>query len=105
MPTVLVRWLVTLADPAVAIRLRDDWKVQWIAPVHCTGEPAFAILKESFGDRYLYAGLGTTLELGPKVTMKAEAGQQPMHAMDLEDAIAYRVALAHQMLDGLSRGR
>ena len=89
----------------IATALRDDWKVQWIAPVHCTGEPAFAILKQSFGDRYLYAGLGTTLELGPKVTMKAEAGQQPMHAMDLEDVIDYRVALAHQMLDGLSRGR
>ena len=89
----------------IATALRDDWKVQWIAPVHCTGEPAFAILKESFGDRYLYAGLGTTLELGPKVTMKAQAGQQPTYAMDLEDVIAYRVALAHQMLDGLSRGR
>jgi 7,8-dihydropterin-6-yl-methyl-4-(beta-D-ribofuranosyl)aminobenzene 5'-phosphate synthase len=89
----------------IATALRDEWKVEWIAPVHCTGEPAFAILKESFGDRYLYAGLGTTLELGPKVTMKAQAGQPPMHAMDLEDVIDYRVALAHQMLDGLSRGR
>ena len=44
----------------IATALRDDWKVAWIAPAHCTGEPAFAILKESFGDRYLYAGLGTT---------------------------------------------
>jgi hypothetical protein len=85
----------------IATALRDDWKVAWIAPVHCTGEPAFAILKESFGDRYLYAGLGTTLELGPKVTMKAEAGQPPKHAMALEDVIDYRVALAHQMLDAL----
>jgi len=89
----------------IATTLRDEWHVAWIAPVHCTGEPAFAILKESFGDRYLYAGLGTTLELGPKVTMKAEAGQQPMHAMDLEDVIDYRVALAHEMLDALPRGR
>ena len=28
---------------------------------HCTGEPAFAALKKAFGDRYLYAGLGTRL--------------------------------------------
>jgi 7,8-dihydropterin-6-yl-methyl-4-(beta-D-ribofuranosyl)aminobenzene 5'-phosphate synthase len=89
----------------IATALRDDWNVAWIAPVHCTGEPAFAILKESFGDRYLYAGLGTTLELGPKITMKAEAGQPPMHAMDLEDVVDYRVALAHRMLDGLAAGR
>ena len=85
----------------IAAVLRDDWKVAWIAPVHCTGEPAFAILKQSFGDRYLYAGLGTTLELGPKVTMKAEAGQPTRYAMDLEDVIDYRVAMAHRMLGAL----
>ena len=88
----------------IATALRDDWQVAWIAPAHCTGEPAFAILKESFGDRYLYAGLGTTLELGPKVTMKAEAGAQQMHAMTLEDVVDYRVALAHQMLAALRGG-
>jgi 7,8-dihydropterin-6-yl-methyl-4-(beta-D-ribofuranosyl)aminobenzene 5'-phosphate synthase len=89
----------------IASALRDDWQVEWIAPVHCTGEPAFAILKESFGDRYLYAGLGATLELGPKVTMKAEAGQPTTYAMDREDVVDYRVALAHQMLDQLAAGR
>jgi 7,8-dihydropterin-6-yl-methyl-4-(beta-D-ribofuranosyl)aminobenzene 5'-phosphate synthase len=88
----------------IATALRDEWQVRWIAPVHCTGEPAFAILKESFGDHYLYAGLGTTLELGPKVTMKAEAGQLQTYAMDLADRIDYRVALAHRMLDALARG-
>ncbi len=89
----------------IATALRDEWHVAWIAPVHCTGEPAFAILKESFGDRYLYAGLGTTLELGPKVTMKAEAGQPQTYAMELEDVIDYRVALAHRMLDALASVR
>jgi 7,8-dihydropterin-6-yl-methyl-4-(beta-D-ribofuranosyl)aminobenzene 5'-phosphate synthase len=89
----------------IATALRDKWNVEWIAPVHCTGEPAFAILKESFGDRYLYAGLGTTLELGPKVTTKAEAGQSQTYAMDLEDVIDYRVALAHRMLAALADGR
>ena len=62
-------------------------------PVHCTGEPAFAILKETFGDRYIYAGLGTTLLLGPKVTVKAEAGQPNKSAMDQEDLSGYREAM------------
>jgi 7,8-dihydropterin-6-yl-methyl-4-(beta-D-ribofuranosyl)aminobenzene 5'-phosphate synthase len=48
----------------IATALHDLWKVGWIAPTHCTGEPAFEILKQTFGDRYLYAGLGTTLALG-----------------------------------------
>ena len=77
----------------VAVSLRDNWNVRFVAPVHCTGEPAFAILKESFGDRYLYAGLGTTLLLGPKVTVKAEAGQLEQHAMDAEDLRSYREAM------------
>jgi len=44
--------------------LRDTFKVEYVAPGHCTGEPAFTTLKKAFADRYLYAGLGTTLELG-----------------------------------------
>ena len=49
----------------VATALHDTWKVEWIAPVHCTGEPAFEILMKTFGDRYVYAGLGTSVALGP----------------------------------------
>lgn len=58
----------------VATALHDAWKVEWIAPAHCTGEPAFAILQKSFGGRYLYAGLGTTLVVGPKVTAYEDSG-------------------------------
>jgi len=43
--------------------LRERWGAQYIAPGHCTGEPTFAALREAFGDHYLYAGLGTTIEL------------------------------------------
>jgi 7,8-dihydropterin-6-yl-methyl-4-(beta-D-ribofuranosyl)aminobenzene 5'-phosphate synthase len=78
----------------IATALRDTWKVAWIAPVHCTGEPAFAILKKEFGERYLYAGLGTTLAVGPTVQSIAEAGQPHMQAMDEDDLRGYRTLLA-----------
>lgn len=45
----------------IATTLHDRFNVQYIAPGHCTGEPAFTALKKSFGDRYLFAGLGTTV--------------------------------------------
>jgi len=41
--------------------LQTKWKVQRIAPGHCTGEPAFARLRKAYGERYVYAGLGTTV--------------------------------------------
>ena len=44
--------------------LHDTWNVDYVAPGHCTGEPAFTALKRAFGDRYLYAGLGTQLKIG-----------------------------------------
>jgi 7,8-dihydropterin-6-yl-methyl-4-(beta-D-ribofuranosyl)aminobenzene 5'-phosphate synthase len=47
----------------IVTALHDTYKVQYIAPGHCTGEPAFTALRKTFGDRYLYAGLGTTLAL------------------------------------------
>ncbi len=42
--------------------LKDKFGVEYVAPGHCTGEPAFTALKNAFGDRYVYAGLGTTLK-------------------------------------------
>ena len=86
---------------SLAASLRDDRNVRYIAPVHCTGEPAFAILKETFGDRYIYAGLGTTVLLGPKVTVKAEAGQPSKAAMDEEDLRSYREAMMRGPLRAL----
>ena len=88
----------------IAATLRDDFKVDYIAPVHCTGEPAFAILKKNFGDRYLYAGLGTTLMLGKDVMVKAEAGQPRTYAMDKEDVRDYRRAMTQGPLRALLGG-
>ena len=71
----------------IATAMHDTWKVEWIAPGHCTGEPAFAILKQVFGDRYIYAGLGTTLLLGP--TMRSVADVAQRQSMNLEDLEGY----------------
>ena len=58
--------LVVSSDAEIArivTALHDMFKVEYVAPGHCTGEPAFAALKKAFADHYLYAGLGTTLTL------------------------------------------
>ena len=57
--------LVVAGDPDIEkmiTTLHDTFKVEYVAPGHCTGEPAFAALRKAFGDHYLYAGLGSTLE-------------------------------------------
>jgi 7,8-dihydropterin-6-yl-methyl-4-(beta-D-ribofuranosyl)aminobenzene 5'-phosphate synthase len=43
--------------------LHDSLKVQRVAPGHCTGELAFAVLMERFGSRFDRAGLGSILSL------------------------------------------
>jgi 7,8-dihydropterin-6-yl-methyl-4-(beta-D-ribofuranosyl)aminobenzene 5'-phosphate synthase len=58
--------LVVSSDPdieKVVTALHDKFKVDYIAPGHCTGEPAFTALKKAFGDRYLFAGLGDSIYL------------------------------------------
>jgi len=58
--------LVATPDPdieRIAGALRDDWRLDRIAPGHCTGEPAFDALERAFGARYVYAGLGSVVEL------------------------------------------
>jgi 7,8-dihydropterin-6-yl-methyl-4-(beta-D-ribofuranosyl)aminobenzene 5'-phosphate synthase len=58
--------LVTTSDTEiekVVSAIHDTYKVEYVAPGHCTGEPAFAAFRKAFGDHYLYAGLGTTVDL------------------------------------------
>jgi len=55
--------LVVASDPDIekmVTALHDKFRVEYIAPGHCTGEPAFTALKKAFADHYVYAGLGTT---------------------------------------------
>ncbi len=89
--------LVVATDPdiqKIAAALRDTWHVDYVAPGHCTGEPTFAALKRAFDDRYLYAGLGTTIALGPTPGATAEARQNVTQALDERDITSYRALLA-----------
>jgi 7,8-dihydropterin-6-yl-methyl-4-(beta-D-ribofuranosyl)aminobenzene 5'-phosphate synthase len=47
----------------ISSSLKNRWAVARIAPGHCTGEPAFAALRRIFGSQYVYAGLGTVIEV------------------------------------------
>ena len=47
----------------VAAVLHDTFKLQRVAPGHCTSEPGFAAFIRKFGDRFDQAGLGATLQL------------------------------------------
>jgi len=83
--------MVVAPDPAiakVATALKETWKADWIAPGHCTGEPTFAALKQAFGDRYLYAGLGTVLELDTVAHARGDAAETT--AMSDDDLAIYR---------------
>jgi 7,8-dihydropterin-6-yl-methyl-4-(beta-D-ribofuranosyl)aminobenzene 5'-phosphate synthase len=89
--------LVVAKDPdieKIATALRDTYRVGYVAPGHCTGEPTFAALKQAFGDHYLYAGLGTTLALGSTPQSMAGAGARIAQAMDEDDLRGYRALLA-----------
>jgi 7,8-dihydropterin-6-yl-methyl-4-(beta-D-ribofuranosyl)aminobenzene 5'-phosphate synthase len=47
----------------IVVALHDRWRIDRVAPGHCTGEPAFAKLKQTFGPSYLYAGLGSHVDI------------------------------------------
>jgi 7,8-dihydropterin-6-yl-methyl-4-(beta-D-ribofuranosyl)aminobenzene 5'-phosphate synthase len=58
--------LVAASDAEVqriSAALHDQWKLDYIAVGHCTGEPAFAALQKTFGDHYIYAGVGTVANI------------------------------------------
>ena len=77
----------------IVAALRDTYKVAYVAPGHCTGEPTFAALKKAFGERDLYAGLGTTLALGATPRSIAEADRNIPATMDEDDLQSYRALL------------
>ncbi len=89
--------MVIASDDVVAkvvTSLKDTFKVENIAPGHCTGEPTFAALKQAFGGRHFYAGVGTTLTLGPSISSGERRGEAP--ALDEKDLTSYRRLAARE---------
>jgi len=85
---------VTADDAAIAALgrlLHDQYRVAYLAPGHCTGEPTFSALAQVYGEHYLYAGLGSGLRIGADPAPLAALG---MRRLDAEDRLAYRSALA-----------
>jgi len=81
--------LVTAPDEVVTrvtTALKDRFKVESIAPGHCTGEPMFAALKKAFGDKYIYAGAGTSIPIGPGADSNMKRGE----GMTPDDLRVYR---------------
>lgn len=87
--------MLVAKDPdiqAAVAALHDTFRVEYVAPGHCTGEVMFAALKKAFGSRYLYAGVGTRLKFGPGVTAenKASLPQVAAAAMPLLSGLSNR---------------
>jgi 7,8-dihydropterin-6-yl-methyl-4-(beta-D-ribofuranosyl)aminobenzene 5'-phosphate synthase len=90
--------LLVAQDPEilkVVETLRDTFKVGYVAPGHCTGEPTFTALRKAFGERYLYAGLGSRFNVSARPQVVADAGAiEGSAAMDFSDVRSYRKLLA-----------
>jgi len=98
--------LVVAKDPDIeniVMTLRDKFKVAYVAPGHCTGEPTFTALKKAFGDRYLYAGLGTALAIGATPRAISRAGQQATTGLEEDDVQSYRTLFATSVEDEPTR--
>ncbi|HEX4542783.1 MAG TPA: MBL fold metallo-hydrolase [Candidatus Acidoferrum sp.] len=58
--------LVTTPEDQIDLlvpNLKNKWKLEKIAPGHCTGEAAFLRLQKAYGENYYYAGAGTRLDV------------------------------------------
>lgn len=98
--------LVVAQDDAIAkvvAALKDTFKVEMIAPGHCTGEPTFAALKQAFGKSYRYAGVGTSLALGPTASSDEQHGEGP--ALNADDLATYRMLARNEDSPGSEERR
>ena len=58
----------------IAAVLHHQYKLERVAPGHCTGEPEFAALKRVFGDHYVYAGVGSVINLPAATSARTASG-------------------------------
>ena len=54
----------------VAKTLKEDLGVKRIAPAHCTGNLAFKIFRQLYGENYIFAGLGSEISIGAAENQK-----------------------------------
>jgi 7,8-dihydropterin-6-yl-methyl-4-(beta-D-ribofuranosyl)aminobenzene 5'-phosphate synthase len=69
---------IQASDPEVeriAGVLHNQYKLERVAPGHCTGEPEFAALKRVFGGHYIYAGLGSVIDLADTRPARTAGGE------------------------------
>ena len=98
--------LVVASDEVIAktvAALKDTFKVEIIAPGHCTGEPTFTALKRAFGDRYLFAGVGTSLPLGSSAGSVGRRGEGPV--LQEDDLTTYRKLAQREDPFGILKAR
>jgi 7,8-dihydropterin-6-yl-methyl-4-(beta-D-ribofuranosyl)aminobenzene 5'-phosphate synthase len=47
----------------LAQRMKDVYKIELVAPAHCTGHMGFSVFQKTFGEGYRFFGLGESIEL------------------------------------------
>ena len=77
----------------IVSNLHDTFKVDFVAPSHCTGEPAFTAFKKAFGDHYIYAGLGTFIGMNANTLPIANISNEKL-IMDADELRTYRALLS-----------
>lgn len=89
--------LLVAKDPdieAIIATLRDTYKVAYVAPGHCTGEPTFTALRKSFSERCLYAGLGSSIALGVATRVGGDNGAPGPSELSDDDLKSYHALFA-----------
>lgn len=77
----------------IVTTLHDTFKVDLVAPSHCTGEPAFTAFKKAFGNHYIYAGLGTSIGLNANTLSIANISNEKL-IMGVDELRTYRALLS-----------
>ena len=73
--------------------LHNTFKVDFVAPSHCTGEPAFSAFKKAFENSDIYAGLGTSIQFNTNSLSSANS-RNGQAVMDIDDVRTYRALLS-----------
>ncbi|MCH6559887.1 hypothetical protein IH799_05970 [candidate division KSB1 bacterium] len=47
--------------PNLAKEMKNQLQVKRVAPAHCTGQLAFKIFSDVYGENYLFGGLGSEI--------------------------------------------